>query len=116
MPSFFPEGDAPLATDPSNKSLQKINSLLQAIESKTGATTITGPVTVSSEVEVKNDSGNPIPIKDGFSIPEYDTIQLSNYDGAGNIGTVTYRKSGNTVAVLTLTYDGSNRLTSIAKS
>jgi len=36
VPSFFPEGDAPLATDPSNKSLQKINSLLQAIETNTG--------------------------------------------------------------------------------
>ena len=96
--------------------MQKINSLLQLIESKTGATTITGPVTVSSEVEIKNDSGNPIPIKDGFSIPEYDTIQLSNYDGAGNFGTVTYRKNGNVVATLTLTYNGSNQLTSVSKS
>ena len=116
MPSFFPEGDAPLATDPSNKSLQKINSLLQAIETKTGSATITGPVTVSSEVEIKNDSGNPIPIKDGFSIPEYDTIQLSNYDGQGNVGTVVYRKNGVSVATLTLTYNGSNQLTSVSKS
>jgi len=116
MPSFFPEGDTPLATDPSNKSLQKINSLLQVIETKTGATTITGPVTVSSEVEVKNDSGNPIPIKEGFSIPEYDEILLSNYDGNGNAGTVVYRKNSNPVATLTLVYNGFNQLTSVIKS
>ena len=88
MPSFFPEGDAPLATDPSNKSLQKINSLLQAIETNTGGasgggltdaelraspvpvdiggtgtiTITSGTVTVSNEVEVTNDTGNPIPV------------------------------------------------------
>lgn len=115
MPSFFPEGDAPLATDPSNKSLQKINSLLQAIESKTGATTITGPVTVSSEVEIKNDSGNPIPIKDGFSIPEYDRINLS-YDGSGKVTGVSYLKNNVSVASLSLQYDASDNLTSVTKS
>jgi len=88
MPAFFPEGDTPLATDPSNKSLQKINSLLQVIETKTG----------------------------GFSIPEYDEILLSNYDGNGNAGTVVYRKNSNPVATLTLVYNGSNQLTSVSKS
>ena len=115
MPSFFPEGDAPLATDPSNKSLQKINSLLQAIETKTGSATITGPVTVSSEVEIKNDSGNPIPIKEGFSIPEYDSINLS-YDGSGNVSGVTYLKNNASVASLSLQYDGSGNLTSVNKT
>ena len=88
MPSFFPEGDAPVATDPSNKSLQKINSLLQSIDSKTGGaggggltnaelraspvpvdiggtgsiTITSGTVTVSNEVEVTNSTGNPIPV------------------------------------------------------
>jgi len=108
--------DTPYINDGADASLRKAVSLLNKIESKTGATTITGPVTVSNEVEIKNDSSNPIPIKDGFSIPEYDTIQLSNYDGAGNFGIVTYRKNGNAVATLTLTYNGSNQLTSVAKS
>ena len=108
--------DTPAVNDGADTSLRKTVSLLNKIEGKTGATTITGPVTVSSEVEIKNDSGNPIPIKDGFSIPEYDTIQLSNYDGAGNFGIVTYRKNGNVVAILTLTYNGSNQLTSVSKS
>jgi hypothetical protein len=116
MPAFFPEGDTPVATDPSNKSLQKINSLLQQIEAKTGATTISGPVTVTNEVEVKNDSGNPIPIKEGFSIPEYDQILLSNYDGNGNAGTVVYRKNNAAVATLTLSYNQANQLTSVTKS
>ena len=93
MPSFFPEGDAPVATDPSNKSLQKINSLLQSIDSKTGGaggggltnaelraspvpvdiggsgsiTITSGTVTVSNEVEVTNSSGNPIPVSGTLS-------------------------------------------------
>lgn len=220
MPSFFPEGDAPVATDPSNKSLQKINSLLQSIDSKTGGaggggltnaelraspvpvdiggngsiTITSGTVTVSNEVEVTNSTGNPIPISgtvtantglsqpltdtqlratavpvsgtfwpatqpisgtvsvsnfpatqpisgtvtantglsqpltdaqlrasavpiiNGFSIPEYDSVLLSNYDGQGNVGTVIYRKNGNTLATLSLTYNGSGQLTAITKS
>lgn len=93
MPSFFPEGDAPVATDPSNKSLQKINSLLQSIDSKTGGaggggltnaelraspvpvdiggsgsiTITSGTVTVNNEVEVTNSSGNPIPVSGTLS-------------------------------------------------
>jgi hypothetical protein len=87
MPAFYPEGDDPRVGDAPNRSLQKINSLLNKIESK-----------------------------NGFSISEYDTIQLSNYDEAGNVGTVTYRKNGDVVATLTLTYNGSDQLTSVAKS
>lgn len=115
MPSFFPEGDTPLATDPSNKSLQKINSLLQVIETKTGATTITGPVTVSSEVEIKNDSGNPIPVKEGFSIPEFDRVNLT-YDNDGKVTAVAYLKNNANLASLALNYDGSGNLTSVVKS
>lgn len=108
--------DTPYINDGADASLRKVVSLLNKIEDKTGATTITGPVTVSSEVEIKNDSGNPIPIKEGFSIPEYDEILLSNYDGNGNAGTVVYRKNSNPVATLTLVYNGSNQLTSVSKS
>lgn len=115
MPAFFPEGDTPLATDPSNKSLQKINSLLQVIETKTGATTITGPVTVSSEVEIKNDSGNPVPVIEGLSLPAYDRINLT-YDGSGNVTGVGYLKNNASVASLSLQYDGSGNLTSVIKS
>lgn len=87
MPAFYPEDDEPKLADPSGRSLHKINSLLNKIEGK-----------------------------NSFSIPEYDTIQLSNYDGAGNVGTVTYRKNGDVVATLTLTYNSSDQLTSVSKS
>lgn len=52
----------------------------------------------------------------GFSIPDYDQVLLSSYDVNGNAGSVVYRKGGNTVSTLTLTYDGLGRLTSVSKS
>jgi len=80
---------------------------------------ITGPVTVSNEVEIKNDSGSPIPTLpvDGLAIPAYDHIALS-YAGT-NLTGVVYKSggaSGTTVATLTLAYNGSNQLTSVSKS
>ena len=83
MPSFFPEGDAPLATDPSNKSLQKINSLLQAIETNTGGASGGGltdaqlratPVPVDGSVSISNSS---IPVTDnGGSLTIDGTVEL----------------------------------------
>jgi hypothetical protein len=77
---------------------------------------ITGPVTVSNEVEVKNDSGNPIPVVTGLEIPEHDFIALS-YTGENLTGVVykTGGSGGTTVATLTLAYTGS-RLDSVTKS
>ena len=68
-------------------------------------------------VEIKNDSGNPIPTIEGLAIPEHDYINLS-YTGS-NLTGVVYKSggsSGTTVATLVLAYDGSNNLTSITKS
>lgn len=71
--------DTPYINDGADASLRKAVSLLNKIESKTGATTITGPVTVSNEVEVTNNSGNPIPVSGtvtantGLSQPLTDT-------------------------------------------
>lgn len=53
----------------------------------------------------------------GFSLPSYDYISCS-YTGS-NLTGVVYKSggsSGSTVATLTLTYDGSNNLTSVTKS
>ena len=68
-------------------------------------------------VEIKNDSGNPIPTIDGLAIPEHDYIELS-YTGTNLTGVVykTGGSGGTTVATLTLAYDGSDNLTSITKS
>jgi len=54
--------DTPFVNDGADTSLRKAVSLLNKIEAKTGSTTITGPVTVSNEVEVTNSTGNPIPV------------------------------------------------------
>lgn len=95
--------------------------------------TLTGPVTVSNEVEVKNDSGSPIPVAgpltdtqlranaiatlQGLSIPAHDYVSLSYT--SGNVTGVTYKtggSAGTTVATLTLAYDGSGNLTSVART
>ena len=75
-----------------------------------------GAVSVG-DVEIKNDSGNPIPTIQGLEIPAHDYIALS-YTGA-NLTGVVYKDGGSggtTVATLTLAYDGSSNLTSVTKS
>jgi hypothetical protein len=69
------------------------------------------------EVEISNDSGNPIPVVTGLEIPEHDYIDLS-YTGTNLTGVVykTGGASGTTVATLTLAYDGSDNLISVTKS
>ena len=78
MPAFYPEGDEPKLADPSGRSLHKINNLLKSIEAKTGSTTITGPVTVSNEVEVTNESGNPIPVSGTVALDSNSLAALEN--------------------------------------
>ena len=74
-------------------------------------------VSISNEVEIKNDSGNPIPVVTGLEIPEHDYIALS-YTGSNLTGVVykTGGSGGTTVATLTLAYDGDSNLTSVTKS
>ena len=61
-------------------------------------------------------------ITEGLSIPKYDYIALTYVtagNGVGEISTVTYKQggaSGQTVATLTLGYDGSNRLNAVTRS
>jgi hypothetical protein len=77
--------------------------------------TISG-VTIGAEVEITNDSGNPLPVVQGLSIPEHDYIALS-YSGSTLTG-VVYKASGisgTTVGTLTLAYSGSTLL-SVTKS
>ena len=68
-------------------------------------------------VEIKNDSGNPVPVVSGLEIPEHDYISLS-YTGS-NLTGVVYKvggSDGTTVATLALAYDGSDNLISVTKS
>jgi hypothetical protein len=52
----------------------------------------------------------------GFNLPPYDEVDLSNYVAADKPGTIVLKSGGATVATLTLSYDGSNNLTSIVRS
>lgn len=80
-------------------------------------------VVIGAEVEVKNDSGSPVPVSGtalssiaGLSIPAHDHIALS-YTGT-NLSGVQYRTggaSGTIVGTLTLAYSDSN-LISVTKS
>jgi hypothetical protein len=68
-------------------------------------------------VRTQGDPDNPVPTIEGLSIPEHDYISLS-YTGE-NLTGVVYKSggsSGETVATLTLTYDGNSNLTSVTKS
>ena len=74
-------------------------------------------------VEIKNDTGNPVPVSGtvnvltGLEIPDHDYIALS-YTGT-NLTGVEYKTGGaggTTVATLTLAYDGNDNLTSVTKS
>ena len=69
--------DTPFVNDGADTSLRKAVSLLNKIEAKTGSTTITGPVTVNNEVEIKNGENAPIPVSDNNSSLTVDgTVEL----------------------------------------
>lgn len=61
-----------------------------------------------------------VAIHGGSLVPQqYDQISLTyvaSGPGSGEIETVTYKYQGTTVAILTLSYDGSNRLIDTIRS
>jgi len=71
--------DTPFVNDGADTSLRKAVSLLNKIEAKTGSATITGPVTVTNEVEIKNDAYNPLPVSDNNGSLTVDgTVELGS--------------------------------------
>lgn len=115
-------------------SLLATEATLQSVDSKITAAD-TGNVTITSSVlpsgaatSAKQDSllnavldfsnksaGSLVPESFDYQIITY----VSGGKGDGEIETVTYKlggPSGTTVAVLTLAYDGSNRLSSVTRS
>lgn len=83
-----------------------------------GSVEISGPVTVSNEVEVKNDTGSPIPATaltpaaNGTPLPLASLAQSIAYNGDGTVSHVEVTHAG-TVYRQTLTYtDG--RLTAVS--
>ena len=68
-----------------------------------------------ASVSVRNKNfANINPAVDGFNIGSFDDVVLT-YTGS-NLHTVTYKANGVNVAVLTLSYDGSNNLTEIVRT
>jgi hypothetical protein len=52
----------------------------------------------------------------GFGLPAYDKVYFSNYVASDKPGTIVLKNGGAIVATLTLSYDGSNNLTSVVRS
>lgn len=52
----------------------------------------------------------------GLNLPPYDKAEFSNYAAADKPRNVVLKSGGSVVASLTLSYDGSNNLTSIVRS
>jgi len=69
------------------------------------------------EIAVTSRGSTPLSVASGLNIPSHDYISCT-YTGS-NLTGVVYKlggSGGTTVATLTLTYDGSNNLTSVTKS
>jgi len=74
---------------------------------------------LSDGSEITND--NPLPVMNfGGLVPEgYDEIMLTyvtSGDGIGEIETVTYKKDSSTLAILTLSYNGDDKLVGVVRS
>ena len=97
--------------------IQIADSTGTIVDPAQGSVVFDGEVTIDNEVEIKNDSGNPVPVVTGLEIPAYDYIDMS-YTGDNMTGVVykTGGSGGTTVATLTLTYDGNGNITSLTKS
>ena len=94
--------------------IQLADSEGNIINPASGQIVLEGDVVVGTEIEISNDSGNPIPTVTGFSIPEHDNVSLSYTDS--KLTGAVYTKGGVTVGTLTLTYDVDNNLINVARS
>lgn len=67
--------------------------------------------------QLRDVNGSPInPSIAPFAITaSYDNVQLSDYDGDGNVGTVEYYQAGQKKAELSLTYDVDGNLTDVQR-
>ena len=68
---------------------------------------------------VKVDASGNVETADGLGIPRSDYLGFTNADGNGNYQTLTFKSGGSggsTPATLALTFDASNKITSITKT
>lgn len=102
---------APYQTVPAFAIVDEFGDQISEFKISAGIVTVTNIV---SEVEIKNDSGNPIPVFSGLQIPYHNQISLT-YDGNNNIVGVAYSLNNVGVATLTLSYVNNN-LISVVRS
>ena len=102
----------PYQTVPATVIVDEFGNIISEFKISAGIVTVTNIV---DEVEIKNDSGSPIPVISGLEIPYHNQISLT-YDVNSNITGVAYSVSSVGVATLLLTYDGNNNLTFIERS
>jgi hypothetical protein len=103
---------APYQNVPATAIVDEFGNIISEFKISAGIVTVTNIV---DEVEIKNDSGSPIPVISGLEIPYHNQISLT-YDVNSNITGVAYSVSSVGVATLSLTYDGNNNLTFIERS
>ena len=98
----------------------RITKTSPAVDDYGVAVRVIGGVVVGSEVEIKNDTGNPIPVSGSVNVlnqlvpTAFNSIALT-YNGDGTVATVTYKQGSTTVATLTLSYTSGN-LTNVART
>ena len=103
---------SPYQSVPATAIVDEFGNIISEFTISAGIVTVTNIV---NEVEIQNDSGNPIPVVTGFQIPYHNQISLT-YDGSNKLIGVAYSVSGVGVGTLSLSYDGSNNLTFIQSS
>jgi hypothetical protein len=86
MPAFYPEGDDPRVGDAPNRSLQKINSLLKSIDTKTG-TVGSGDALTDAELRA-----TPVPVIASQSTASNLKTQAQIIDSSGSA--VSYAEIG----------------------
>lgn len=90
--------------------VDELGNHISSFDISAGIVTVTN---IIEDVEIKNDSGNPIPVVTGLEIPKHNRISLA-YSGTNLVG-VAYSMNTVGVATLTLSYDGSNNLISVVR-
>lgn len=89
--------------------MQLADSEGNVINPASGNIVLEGDVTIGAEVEIGNDMGNPIPTVTGFALPPYDEFELDDPDVPTEI---LYKKGGELIATVTLTYSEGGGLVS----
>lgn len=110
-----------MATNPSPSHLDDTNILQRAFQESDDTIRVTG-TGVSGTITITGTGANgdvPVLIESSLVPARYNEIDFTyvpSGNGVGQIQTAVYKLASSTVATLTFTYDGTNKLTSVVKS